>query len=656
MAIRFLINDDCTPFDPDELAELGDQLDLLSDAERRDFRNQNASTLAENGGDKFLIVSGPGTGKSTLFLSRIKNWLNHEVGAKILVSSFVRKLVADLQNDINADVALTEEQRSNITASTLHKLARSIVEKNNGTTDWPFKPHFKLIPQVWKKVVWHDVLGLHEGLDDENYTWKSFASQTQRVEFDESKEWKELTKTYLRLCKFYNAAGFDDLILRAATAVKERPELIEFDRFIIDEYQDFNLSEQRLIEQVVVDSKGLLIVGDDEQVLYENLKSGTPSLIRKLYEEKNYVKGMLPFCGRSSFHITKSAAFFIQQNQAEECIKKVYLPITTGDEHPKVQTIACATPSTAVDYIAKFITTHQAEINARMTDLENGDAKDAFLLILTPARKMKFYGAAAEGLVETVNLYRTEVRSFSEDYYKLLNYYSLTKYPWDNFTFRKVLHYENLAEDTIRVLISEALAGELDFCELEAPEIGAIIEKCLAIREILESETELSEKLLALSHQMHFDDRDQLLKDVERKSIVGDEGFELGHDDDEEAELEETEVKKMGAVELLSIVGAKGLSADHVIVIGFDNVNMSYVTRNAFFVAITRPRHSLHLLTARESGGAIGPSEYLDQLPIEHLEFYKYKKTGRTKELLANKQAFNAYLRSLGNFRGRRGV
>ena len=54
----------------------------------------------------------------------------------------------------------------------------------------------------------------------------------------------------------------------------------------------------------------------------------------------------------------------------------------------------------------------------------------------------------------------------------------------------------------------------------------------------------------------------------------------------------------MSAVELMTIVGSKGLSADHVIIIGFDNVNMSWVTRNAFFVATTRARRSVHLMTA----------------------------------------------------------
>lgn len=93
-------------------------------------------------------------------------------------------------------------------------------------------------------------------------------------------------------------------------------------------------------------------------------------------------------------------------------------------------------------------------------------------------------------------------------------------------------------------------------------------------------------------------DKSRLKEDIERKSINQEEVAEIEHQEEEEAELEEIEVRKMGAVELMTIVGSKRLSADHVIIIGFDNVNMIWITKNAFYVAMTRPRKSLHILAA----------------------------------------------------------
>lgn len=124
---------------------------------------------------------------------------------------------------------------------------------------------------------------------------------------------------------------------------------------------------------------------------------------------------------------------------------------------------------------------------------------------------------------------------------------------------------------------------------------------------------------------------------------------EIEHQEEEEAELEEIEVKKMGAVELMTIVGSKGLSADHVIIIGFDNVNMSWITKNAFYVAMTRARKSLHILTALKSGGARQAHDFLDQMPDDYTEYFSYKKSNQTKNQLQGKQGFKNYLQSINN-------
>ena len=353
MTTRFLINDKGRPFERPELEMLRGQLDALDDNARVDFRDQNASAIVQHGANKFLIISGPGTGKSHLFLDRMKYWCEKNADARVLVTSFVRKLVADLQNDI--DQKLSDEQRCKITALTLHKFARGIVEKNHGTRKWPLKHYFRIIGPPWKQVVWGDVLAFFPTITRDSYSWEKYEQQLHRRALKAFEEWIKLHEAYCKLCQFYNAAGFADLILRAANALSENPELRESNYFIIDEYQDFNLSEQYLIEKLVNDAPGLLIVGDDDQVLYETLKSGTPSLIRKLYKDPHYSNGMLPFCGRSNYDITKNADHFIRQNREADCIEKIYLPLKKHSDGQKVQIIACASAAIAADYIEKFV-------------------------------------------------------------------------------------------------------------------------------------------------------------------------------------------------------------------------------------------------------------------------------------------------------------
>jgi len=267
-------------------------LDALDDDERTEYRDKNASIIAQHDAVKFLIVSGPGTGKSHLFLDRINHWYQQNRDATVVVTSFVRKLVADLKNDIECANILTDEQKGKIDVYTLHKFARSIVEKNHGTSESRFRPHFRIIGQSWKEIVWKDVLAFYSDINGDAYTWKKFEEQLHNNTFEESDEWKGLKETYYKLCLFYNASGFADLILRATEALAENPNINDHNHFIIDEYQDFNLAEEALINQLADSPKGLLVVGDDDQVLYGTLKSSDPKLIRNLYENTDYTNGM----------------------------------------------------------------------------------------------------------------------------------------------------------------------------------------------------------------------------------------------------------------------------------------------------------------------------------------------------------------------------
>ena len=172
MAARHLINKDGKPFQDQELDALRRELDSLTRAEREAFRDANAQAVATHPAGRILIVSGPGTGKSRLFRDRILFWLKQDGAARILALSFVRKLVADLDADIQADTTLTDAQKDHVDIYTLHKYARSIVEQNRGTKEWAFEPYFRIIGQDWKLIVWDDVLLVTGQQDRATYSWR----------------------------------------------------------------------------------------------------------------------------------------------------------------------------------------------------------------------------------------------------------------------------------------------------------------------------------------------------------------------------------------------------------------------------------------------------------------------------------------------------
>ena len=177
--LRHLINADGSRFDTGEMASIRSALAAFSQEERESYRNANAATIASHPCNKLLIVSGPGTGKSYLFIERIKHWLKQNDSATVFVTSFVRKLVADLKQDIDQ---LPEEQKTRVTVSTLHSFARSVVEQNHGTSEWGFAPYFRIIGQSWKDVVWNDACSL-TGQEIGEFTRKEFEKQMYENKF-----------------------------------------------------------------------------------------------------------------------------------------------------------------------------------------------------------------------------------------------------------------------------------------------------------------------------------------------------------------------------------------------------------------------------------------------------------------------------------------
>jgi superfamily I DNA and RNA helicase len=127
---------------------------------------------------------------------------------------------------------------------------------------------------------------------------------------------------------------------------------------------------------------------------------------------------------------------------------------------------------------------------------------------------------------------------------------------------------------------------------------------------------------MAAATSVH-DDPARLASDLER--------WPFKKDDDAETESQFEQRDVISAVALNSIVGAKGLSADHVIVIGCDQVSLDRISSSAFFVALTRARKSLTLLMCVGGGGASLLHDFICSLSDEHSEAL-YVKTDSTEE------------------------
>ena len=618
-----LIRSDGSSF-AEQLAESAAGLEALTNPERVAYRDANSRAISTDAGARLLIVAGPGSGKSYLFLDRIRHWLGQYSDARIYVTSFVRKLVKDLDKEIAAKIDAGDARRVDV--STLHTLARSLLERNGGTAELPLKAHVAVMAG-WSDLVWKDVLEFHPALSSGTYSRSAFEAQLNEEAVLDTPEWRELRATFDGLRVLYNAVGFADMIVSARTAVVENPSLIEHALWIVDEFQDFNASEEHLVRAVTDKASGLLIAGDDEQALYKELKSSLPEIIISYYENSEFANAMLPYSSRCSYHVCLAASKFIESNREEGAIAKIYLPLIEDPKAPKVQVVAVATPTSAVDYIRGFIEEHQAELEAHQIEMIAGEETDAFLLILTPTRGVTFYKSrgADEELHKLVDEWSDPAVSHSPDYWKVANFYAVAQNASDNFALRKVLDYEGLSVPAAHELLVQALDTKTALADVESDAVAAAIEKCQGIAAIIDAD-DLSPHAKAdqCADLIAIDDRERLAVELDADPIS------KATDEGEDA----TETGGGASpVELLTIVGAKGLSAKHVIVLGCDDVNLAHTTPLGFYVALTRARKSLHLITAAKAGGAKSPHQFLSDLPEECCEIVVHKKTGSNERL-----------------------
>jgi superfamily I DNA/RNA helicase len=635
---RFLLNEDGHPFAA-EIVGLRGHLEALSNRERETYRDENAAAIACHGAPRLLIIGGPGSGKSFLFRMRIKHWLADDGEAQIYVSSFVRKLVHDLEAEIANDRALVDEDRTRLTVSTLHTLARSLVERSGGTRGHPLLHHVQVIGGEWESMVWEDVLRFRPDLKANTFTRTQLDRQFHTEELDDSPAWQALRDLYGRLGRFYNAVGFAHMILLARQAVDEKPGLSEHLLWIVDEYQDFNAAEDHLIRSLTARVHGVLIAGDDEQALYQELKSSLPDIIISYYHCDEFANGMLPFSTRCSYYVCLVASAFIQHHRMTNAIDKVILPLKIEPEATKVQVVGTFQPSTAVDYIAQFIESRRVELDAHIEKMRRGEELDPFLLVLTPEKTAKFYRdhRADRVLRDLLSAFAVVPTGRSPDYRRTATYCTVAWEPTNNFAVRKALHYEGISSSRVHELLERALSEGRQLSDLvDEDVITALLAVGQAVGHVVQDDSlDSVAKSTALAALISVEDQEQLASELAADSI----GI-LDNLAEEEAQEAIETAGDVASVEMMTMFRSKGLSARHVIIIGCDDVNLRRTAALTFYVGMTRARESLHLITSLRAGGSTRAADYVLELPSEFCDYIEYRKMGHRSIGLRDRQSF----------------
>lgn len=230
-----------------------------------------------------LILAGAGSGKTTMMTHRIAYMLEKGVSPyNILAVTFTNKAAGEMKDRIES---LTGGTRG-MWVMTFHAMCVRIL-RNHGDV-LGFKNGFSIYDESDKKALLKRIvkdLKIDEKIYPVSYLGSVISSCKEAEEDPDdyiennSMNFKAETvaKVYARYMEDLqqnNAMDFDDLLWNAVKLFEASSEVLSYyqERFkyiMVDEYQDTNYLQYKLIHALAEKSHNLCVVGDDDQCIYQ---------------------------------------------------------------------------------------------------------------------------------------------------------------------------------------------------------------------------------------------------------------------------------------------------------------------------------------------------------------------------------------------------
>ena len=215
------------------------------------------------------------------------------------------------------------------------------------------------------------------------------------------KKFKIGDENYKRKSIYYKAIGDADVVHYAVQICKKDGNKIpKHDLFLIDEFQDFNEIESEFIDFLSQENE-IVIVGDDDQALYK-FKNASSDYIRNKYDEKNidFESHTLRFCSRCTEVVIKYFHAIVEKFNLNEPSKNriqkeyiCYLPDKENDSkaNPKIHLIEnCPTGMIAYKIRREL---KEITINQKVKDvLIIGEGKSCKTILKNIANQLSNYG------------------------------------------------------------------------------------------------------------------------------------------------------------------------------------------------------------------------------------------------------------------------
>jgi len=227
--------------------------------------DQRAAVLHDHEvGAQLLILAGAGSGKTSVLTKRIQYRIASGVAPeKILALTFTAKAAAEMRERVQK---LFPE--AGVRLCTFHSLALYMLKQKVGVRYAYEMVGFKKVPTP------QDSAGREFMAELSRLKIKSGSLEREELFSDgHPASLKAKLKSLRQSVLDSGQVVFEDLIYQSINLLENHEDAREFFRnqwseIMVDEYQDINPSQYRLVKALLGDRKALFVVGDDDQAIY----------------------------------------------------------------------------------------------------------------------------------------------------------------------------------------------------------------------------------------------------------------------------------------------------------------------------------------------------------------------------------------------------
>ena len=330
--------------------------------------NPQQQAAVEHIGSPLLVLAGAGSGKTRVITEKIA-WLIRKAripGRHIAAITFTNKASREMRE--RASQLLSKEEARGLTVATFHNLGLQIIRKEYKTLG--YKSGFSILDAQDTGTIIKDLMMRDAEAEepDDDFRWiisrwkNDFISPKKAAEI--AKDPQELLaakvfERYQRQLKAYNALDFDDLIVLPVQLFDSDKEILlkwqnKLRYLLVDEYQDTNTCQYRLVQQLAGIRSELTVVGDDDQSIYA-WRGARPENINQLQKDYPNLKLVkLEQNYRSTSSILESANHLIANNP-HLFEKKLWSALGSGR---KIKILPCRTAEHEIEKVITELMKH----------------------------------------------------------------------------------------------------------------------------------------------------------------------------------------------------------------------------------------------------------------------------------------------------------